>query len=379
MDLEPRRAQQASEQEDVEWPGLIEPAPRASAAIEHRLDALAAHGLDVFLVLEQDAERLVDRARRRARRDRAPRAPRPSPASPTRPPVLYSSAVRSSCTNAVTCSASRAGHPGSLAATMRCSVSAVRIVDPAVDAAALQRVVDLARAVRRDDDDRRLGGADRPELGNGDLEVGQQLEQVALELFVGAVDLVDEQDRRPRSRLLDRAQQRPLDQERVGEQLSRRRPRIQRVRALEQPNLEDLPRVVPLVDGVADVEPLVALQANQLGVERRTRAPSPPRSCRRQALLRETAAAAGAARGRSRRQALARRCTAARPCACCRSSTDAGIASLGEACRERSSRSLHSCGLTCAAVRSARRAPRRWRSARLVNTGATARRYSADA
>ena len=35
-----------------------------------------------------------------------------------------------------------------------------------------------------------------PISGHRDLEVGQDLEQVRLELLVGAVDLVDEQDRR---------------------------------------------------------------------------------------------------------------------------------------------------------------------------------------
>ena len=42
--------------------------------------------------------------------------------------------------------------------------------------------------------------ADGAELGNRDLEVGQQLEQIAFELLVGAIDLVDEQDRRPLAR-----------------------------------------------------------------------------------------------------------------------------------------------------------------------------------
>src|SRR4029079_11740904 len=53
----------------------------------------------------------------------------------------------------------------------------VRVVEPMIKAAALQRVVDLARAVRGDDDDRRLLGLDRAELRDGDLEIGQHLEQ----------------------------------------------------------------------------------------------------------------------------------------------------------------------------------------------------------
>ena len=64
-----------------------------------------------------------------------------------------------------------------------------------VQAAALEGVVDLARPVRGEDDPRRLVGLDRADLGDRDLEVREDLEQVRLELLVGAVDLVDEQDR----------------------------------------------------------------------------------------------------------------------------------------------------------------------------------------
>ena len=70
----------------------------------------------------------------------------------------------------------------------------------------------------------------------------------------------------------------PLDQERLAEDVrarargDRRRPSgvgSSDVRGLEQPDLEQLPRVVPLVYRVTDVETLVALQPDQLGVERR--------------------------------------------------------------------------------------------------------------
>ena len=79
-----------------------------------------------------------------------------------------------------------------------------------IEAAALQRVVDLARAVRGDDDDRRLLGLDRAELRDRDLEIGQHLEQERLEGLVGAVELVDEQHRRAGGVGLERLQQRPL-------------------------------------------------------------------------------------------------------------------------------------------------------------------------
>ena len=80
--------------------------------------------------------------------------------------------------------------------TIRSSFSKSGYSNPVIQAAPLQRVVELAGAVRCDDDDRRNRGADRAELGDGDLEVGQQLEEKALELLVRAIELVDEQDRR---------------------------------------------------------------------------------------------------------------------------------------------------------------------------------------
>ena len=86
-----------------------------------------------------------------------------------------------------------------------------RVVDPVVQAAALERVVQLARAVRREHDQRALPCRDRAELGDRDREVGEELEQERLELVVGAVDLVDQQHRR--TVVLERLQQRPPDQE----------------------------------------------------------------------------------------------------------------------------------------------------------------------
>ena len=52
-----------------------------------------------------------------------------------------------------------------------------------------------------------------PSSGMRDLEFRQELEQVALELFVRAIDLVDQQHGRTRASRVDRLEQRPLDQE----------------------------------------------------------------------------------------------------------------------------------------------------------------------
>ena len=111
-------------------------------------------------------------------------------------------------------------------------------------------------------DGRLAARADRAELGDRDLEVGEHLEQERLELLVGAVDLVDQQHHGLVG--VDRLEQRPPDQELGAEEL------VLGDRALLRgADVEQLARVVPLVDGVGDVEALVALEPDQPRVRRR--------------------------------------------------------------------------------------------------------------
>ena len=71
-------------------------------------------------------------------------------------------------------------------------------------------------------------------------------------------------------------------------------------------DVEQLARVVPLVDGVRDVEALVALQADQPRARSRSRATSRPRSCRRRPRPRAAAASRARARGRAPSRARGR-------------------------------------------------------------------------
>ena len=114
--------------------------------------------------------------------------------------------------------------------------------------------MDLAGAVRRDDDDGRLIGLIGAYLGNRDLEVRQHLEQVALELLVGAVELVDQEDRRARVPV-KRLQERPLDEELFAKQLALCLFPVNAAGRLQEPDMEKLARVVPLVDRLAHVSP----------------------------------------------------------------------------------------------------------------------------
>ena len=51
--------------------------------------------------------------------------------------------------------------------------------------------MDFPGAVRGDDHRRRLLRFDGADLGDGDLEIGKQLEQEGFEFVIGAVDFVD--------------------------------------------------------------------------------------------------------------------------------------------------------------------------------------------
>ena len=173
-----------------------------------------------------------------------------------------------------------------------------RVLDPVVEAAPLQRVVQLAGPVRGEHDDRRRRGRHGAELGDAHLVGREHLEQERLELVVGPVDLVDEQHRRA---LLQRGQHRPGQQEPLVVQallglLARRRGRRHRPPrghagagsgagspSRRAPGWRRCPRSTAA--------------APAAGPARRPE-PPPARSCRCRARPRAAAAAASAARGR---------------------------------------------------------------------------------
>ena len=107
-----------------------------------------------------------------------------------------------------------------------------------------------------------------PEFGDGDLELREQFEQIAFELLVGAIDLVDQQDGRPQPRRVDCLQQRALDEEGVAVQLSPGRGPVQITGRLENAQFDELPCVVPLVHRVRDVQTFIALEPDQVRLER---------------------------------------------------------------------------------------------------------------
>ncbi len=148
----------------------------------------------------------------------------------------------------------------------------LRIIDPVIEAPALQRIVHFARPVGRDDDDRRLGGLDRRKLRDRHLEIREHFQQEGFEGLVGAVELVDQEDRRtdlPADR--KRLQHRAADQVALGKDIRLDAGAILvNPEASGKPDLQHLRRIIPLVDGGGDIEAFVALQPDQ----RPVRAPS---------------------------------------------------------------------------------------------------------
>src|SRR3954471_8293479 len=136
----------------------------------------------------------------------------------------------------------------------------VRVVEPEIQAAALQGLGQLTRVVRREQDERVRLRLDHAQLRDRDLEVRQHLEQHRLELLVGLVDLVDQQH--DRLGLGDRLQQRAGEKELLAEDVVLHRlPAGVGSLGLDA---QELLAVVPLVQRLGLVEPLVALEADQL-------------------------------------------------------------------------------------------------------------------
>ena len=102
----------------------------------------------------------------------------------------------------------------------------------------------------------RAARLDRAELGDRDLEVGEELEQERLELVVGAVDLVDRAARPGPS-----CSSASSSGRRSRNSAPNSSPGSCPSSAGAQ--REQLARVVPVVERVVEVDPLVALQADQ--------------------------------------------------------------------------------------------------------------------
>ena len=147
--------------------------------------------------------------------------------------------------------------------------------DVQMQAAALQRVAEIAFAVRGQDHGRRRDRDDGAEFRNRDLEIAEDFQQQRFELGVRLVDFVDQQH--AAGGLLQRLQQRPrldefLGEEHVAEIMQLVERRLQRRRAaehfaelvLQDLRVQKLLGVFPLVERLGLVQSLIALQADHL-------------------------------------------------------------------------------------------------------------------
>ena len=122
---------------------------------------------------------------------------------------------------------------------------------------------------------RPLIGAQRADFRNADLKIAEYLEQEGLEFLIGTVNFVDQQNRWPRR--YDGLQQRPRQQKMAREEsallmLQVGHRLIQGIGVgqqasqpfLEHLHVEQLFTVLPLVQRLRLIQPLVTLQANEL-------------------------------------------------------------------------------------------------------------------
>ena len=119
----------------------------------------------------------------------------------------------------------------------------------------------------------RLGGADGAEFGDGHLVVGEGFEQEGFEGFVGAVDLIDQQDGRAARLRLHGLQKRPADQETLGEELLGQRVAVGGTFGFGGADRNHLGGEIPFIDSTCGVQALVALQADQAAAERLRQGP----------------------------------------------------------------------------------------------------------
>src|SRR6202453_3547851 len=143
----------------------------------------------------------------------------------------------------------------------------VRVVDVQVEAAALERLGELAGVVGCEEHHRQLRRPHRTELGDRHLVLREDLEQQRLRLELDAVDLVD--DEHDRFGAPDLLEQRPRQQEVLGEdvllQLGPARALLLTLAVLAGLNPQQLLAVVPLVERLGLVEALVTLQTDEPG------------------------------------------------------------------------------------------------------------------
>src|SRR5262249_12356765 len=125
------------------------------------------------------------------------------------------------------------------------------IVDPVINAAPLQGIVNLTGTIGSDDYDGAVFGPQCADLRDGDLKVGQQFEQKTLELFICPIQLVNQENGRGFVAFVNCLQERALEQELVSENIIGGG-RVGIGTKLAGLDFEELAGIVPLVNRVVN-------------------------------------------------------------------------------------------------------------------------------
>lgn len=137
-------------------------------------------------------------------------------------------------------------------------------VEKEIEASTFQGVGEVAGAIRGKDDDGALAGLDRSQLGNRYLELSEDLEKEGFEFLVRLVHLINEEHGRAGGG--EGSQQGAFEEKLPGKDVLGDVLPAEICIAIHL-NPQQLLLVVPFVEGPRLVEPLVALQADEIGLE----------------------------------------------------------------------------------------------------------------
>ncbi len=127
--------------------------------------------------------------------------------------------------------------------------------------------MDLPCAVGGEDGHRGHLGADGAQLRDGDLPVSQHLQEEGLELFVRPVQFVNEEDGGAAIAHLQGLEEGALEEELGAEDLPAQTRAVAFAGGLQEAHLQHLAGVVPFIDSGGQVQPLVALEADEAAAQ----------------------------------------------------------------------------------------------------------------
>ena len=143
----------------------------------------------------------------------------------------------------------------------------VGIIDPMIDAAPLEGVVNFTRAVAGDHDDRPRRRPDGAELRHADLKIRENLQRIRLEALIRPVDFVDQQNRGTGGAGLQCLENGALDEKAPRKNIGGDGVPAALPVMFGEADFYHLSGVIPLIDGGRSVQPFVTLQAQERALQ----------------------------------------------------------------------------------------------------------------